>query len=205
MLIKKIDNTIALPSVQDGYRRGMIMRHQEEQGTFLVITMIAGPGTPLFHLSNAVCGNPEEALAQLTAIDRDYRTAEVYGDFTPEVVSYLREHDYYVNLIPYPLFQMIKEFKIYRVDDVEDLEFQDHVKIGTVFESDSGLTYQQSGDDHDSVDAVLVSIEPINTFERLMEVLKLISTKVKKANVYIQCGNGLSKLMTEKGMVHHVY
>ncbi|QCW23122.1 hypothetical protein [Vibrio phage 5 TSL-2019] len=203
MLIKKIDNTDDLPKVCDGYRRGKIMRHEGE--TLLTITIVAGVGTPFFHLSNSVCKDPKEALTQLTEIDRDFRRAEVYGNFSPEVVAHLREHNYYVNLIPCPVFKDIKKLSLYRVDDVDELEFQEHIRIGSVFMDNGRLTYQQSEKENDTVDAVLVSIEPINTIEELMEVLKLISTRVKKANVYLQCGNGLSKLMTEKGMVHHVY
>lgn len=201
MLIKKIDNTNDLPKVDDGYRRGMIMSHEEED--LHTITMVTGEGVPFFHLSDRACKDPKEALVQLTEIARDFSQAEVYGNFSPEVVAHLREHNYYVNLISYPLFQNIKNLKIYRVDDMEELEFQEHIKIGTVFKCGEELAFQQSG--LDEVQAVLVSTGPINTIKDLMAVLKFVSTRVNKANVYIECGVGFSKLMTEKGIVHHVY
>lgn len=203
MLIKKIEDTKYLPNDNDQYRRGMIVRQKDDSGERLVLTVVAGGQTPFFHLRNKVCSDPKEALAHLIAIDRDYRTSEVYGDFTPEVVCHLREHGYHVNLISFPLFQDIKHLKIWRVTDVEELEFQEHVKIGSVFKCGEELAFQQSG--LDEVHAVLVSTGPINTIKELMSVLKFISTRVKKANVYIECGNGFSKLMTEKGFVHHVY
>lgn len=205
MLIKKIDNMLDLPKINEGYRSGMITNQQLGDLVFPVITVVSGSEKLFFHLDKKVCANPQESLKQLVSINRDFRSAEVYGEFTPEVVCFLRENNYHVNLIPCPLFSKIKNLSVYRVSDIEELDFQDHVRIGTVLMHEGKLAYQQSEEDLNSVDAVLVSLDPISTVSHLLEILDLISNRVKKANVYIQCDNGLSKLMTEKGMKHYVY
>ncbi|BAW98211.1 hypothetical protein [Vibrio phage pTD1] len=206
MLIKKINTIEDLPKDLENYRRGVITSRAEDDRINLVITMIAGWEKPYFHLVNKVAHNPEEALVHIEAIKRDYPNAEVYGNFTPEVVAFLREHKLYTNLLPCNLFHSFKTLKLIRVDDVEDIEFQEHVKVGTVFKKEDTLTYQCANDKpEDAPTGILVSLGKIETINELTNVLTLIKVYEKTANVYIECGNGLSKLMTEKGIQHIVY
>lgn len=206
MLIKKINTTEDLPKDIHNYRRGMITRRTDDERNDLVITMIAGWEKPYFHLVNKVAHDPEEALVQLQAIKHDYPNAEVYGNFTPEVVAFLREREFYTNLLPCNLFHSFKTLKIIRVSDVEDIEFQEHVKVGTVFKKEDTLTYQCATDKpEDAPTGIIVSLGKIETINELTNVLTLIKVYEKAANVYIECGNGLSKLMTEKGIQHIVY
>lgn len=206
MLIKKINSIADLPKDIENYRRGMITRQNDGETNRILITMVSGKEKPYFHLDNKTCGDPEEALAFLLAIKGDYSSAEVYGTFTPEVVGFLREHGFYANLLPCNLFHSFKSLRIVRVKDVEDIEFQEHVKVGSVFKKEDTLTYQCSTDKPEDVPVViLVSIGNIETINELTNVLSLIKLYEKTANVYIECGDGFSKLMTEKGIRHVGY
>lgn len=206
MLIKKINTNADLPKDIENYRRGMITRCTEEDRNDLIITMIAGWEKPYFLLVNKVAHDPEESLVYIEAIKHDYPSAEVYGNFTPEVVAFLREHKHYTNLLPCNLFHSFKTLKIIRVSDVEDIEFQEHVKVGTVFKKEDTLTYQCATDkSEDAPTGIIVSLGKIETINELTNILTLIKVYEKAANVYIECGEGFSKLMTEKGIQHIVY
>ncbi|UVD32175.1 hypothetical protein [Vibrio phage phiKT1028] len=195
MLIKKIGSIVDLPCNIKDYRKGSIL---QTEGGELVIQVAMDNRPVYFHFPTSVCGDPELSLLYIRGVANHCPEAEVYGDFSPEVVSFLRDHDLYVNIIPPAVFHVIKQFKLVHTDDLEWLNMDCGSKVGFVNRIDGHIVV--SYDEMRDFPVTIVGTGVLSDYVSLINALTNLKVYTKSSTVYGVFPLGLLRQLKEKGI-----
>lgn len=198
MLIHLIEHDGHTPQSTGAYRKGLCQRHPQTGN--LVIQIVVDSRPPFFVAYGPDASDATDAVTHMQAVEQDYPNAEVYGEFSEEAMTALKEAGYVINTMDHDLFHAVKYIQVEALSDNNDV-CPDQGTLAYGVETEDGWTLY--GLEEPKIRRVLVNCYADTPKEKFYQLMEMVSREHPKATIgyFIADAPKLAEQMLEDGIV----